>query len=73
MAELAITSGIELLTRGRPRGAFALPDVPGVAVVPARRRREVRPLLARPAGGRAADRRPTLCRRCKAAVEALPG
>jgi isoleucyl-tRNA synthetase len=34
-AELAITSGIELLTGAAPEGAFALPDVPGVAVVPA--------------------------------------
>jgi isoleucyl-tRNA synthetase len=34
-AELAITSEIELRTGAAPEGAFALPDVPGVAVVPA--------------------------------------
>ncbi len=34
-AELAITSGIELLTGAAPEGVFALADVPGVAVVPA--------------------------------------
>lgn len=34
-AGLAITSGIELRTDPPPAGAFTLPDVPGVAVVPA--------------------------------------
>jgi isoleucyl-tRNA synthetase len=34
-AELAITSEIELRTGAAPEDAFALPDVPGVAVVPA--------------------------------------
>jgi isoleucyl-tRNA synthetase len=35
MAELAITSGIELRDGEAPAGAFTLEDVPGVAVVPA--------------------------------------
>jgi isoleucyl-tRNA synthetase len=33
-AEVCITSGIELIEGPAPEGAFTLPDVPGVAVVP---------------------------------------
>jgi isoleucyl-tRNA synthetase len=33
-AEVCITSGIELMEGPAPEGAFTLPDVPGVAVVP---------------------------------------
>jgi isoleucyl-tRNA synthetase len=72
MAELAITSGIELRAGdGAPPeggGAFALPDVPGVAVVPAPAPGEkcdrcwrVLPEVTPEAGG--------LCRRC---ADALP-
>ena len=52
LAELAITSGIELRTEAAPAGAFTLTDVPGVAVVPALgRRARSAPLLAGPARG----------------------
>ena len=34
MAEIAITSQISITSAGAPDGAFQLPDVPGVAVVP---------------------------------------
>ncbi|KQT55012.1 isoleucine--tRNA ligase [Aureimonas sp. Leaf454] len=33
-AEIAITSGIEIVGDPAPEGAFTLPDVPGIAVVP---------------------------------------
>jgi len=36
-AEVCITSGIEVIDGEAPPGAFTLPDVPGVAVVPRRR------------------------------------
>jgi isoleucyl-tRNA synthetase len=35
LAEVCITSAIKVLNRAAPEGAFALPDVPGVGVVPA--------------------------------------
>ncbi len=35
LAELAITSGVELRVEVLPAGAFTLPDVPGVGVLPA--------------------------------------
>ncbi len=35
MAELCITSGMLVVEAAPPEGAFALPDVPGVAVLPA--------------------------------------
>jgi len=35
-AEVCITSGIEVIEGEAPQGAFALPDVPGVAVVPSK-------------------------------------
>ena len=35
-AEICITSGIEIIDGPAPEGAFTLPDVPGVGVVPAR-------------------------------------
>jgi isoleucyl-tRNA synthetase len=67
MAELAITSGIELTAAAAPAGAFTLPDVQGVAVVPAPARGErcprcwqVLPEVAASARG--------LCLRCDAAV-----
>ena len=33
-AEICITSGIEIIEGDAPEGAFTLPDVPGVGVVP---------------------------------------
>lgn len=36
LAEVAITSAIEIVTGPAPEGAFTLPDVPGVGVVPKR-------------------------------------
>ena len=35
-AEVCITSGIEMIAGEPPEGAFTLPDVPGVGVVPRR-------------------------------------
>jgi isoleucyl-tRNA synthetase len=35
LAEVCITSGVELIAKAPPDGAFVLPDVPGVGVVPA--------------------------------------
>ena len=37
LAEVCITSAARLLAKAPPEGAFTLPDVPGVGVVPARR------------------------------------
>ncbi len=72
LAELAITSAIELRRGRAARGAFTLPDVPGVGVVPA------------PADGEKCERcwrvlpevgtrpeHPALCLRCADAVAAL--
>jgi isoleucyl-tRNA synthetase len=68
-AELAITSGIGLRDGAAPEGAFALPDVPGVAVVPGPAEGEkcarcwrVLPEVTDEAG--------QLCRRCADAVGA---
>jgi isoleucyl-tRNA synthetase len=67
MAELAITSGIELTGGQPPEGAFTLEDVPGVAVVPAlatgekcQRCWQVLPEVVEGGLG--------LCRRCRDAV-----
>ncbi len=35
LAEVCITSGLQLVAKAPPEGAFMLPDVPGVGVVPA--------------------------------------
>jgi isoleucyl-tRNA synthetase len=72
LAEIAITSGIEIVRGPAPAGAYTDDAVPGVAVV------------ARPAEGTTCERcwkvlpevghhaaHPTLCRRCVDAVEAL--
>jgi isoleucyl-tRNA synthetase len=72
LAEIAITSGIEIVRGPAPAGAYTDDAVPGVAVV------------ARPAEGTKCERcwkvlpevghhaaHPTLCRRCVDAVEAL--
>jgi isoleucyl-tRNA synthetase len=70
LAELAITSGIEIVQGAAPEGAFTLEDVPGVAVVPAlaagekcQRCWQVLPEVSAATGH--------LCRRCADAVAAL--
>ena len=53
LAEICITSGGDLVEGEAPAGAFSLPDVPGVAVVPALASgRQMRALLAGAGGGR---------------------
>ncbi len=69
MAELCITSGVEIVIGAPPAGAFALADVPGVGVVPALARGEKCGRCwqvleeVEEAGG--------LCRRCTGAVGAM--
>jgi isoleucyl-tRNA synthetase len=72
LAELAITSGIELVAGPAPAGAFIQDEVPGVAVVPApasgekcARCWQVLPEVGEELGA------PDLCRRCAAAVATL--
>jgi isoleucyl-tRNA synthetase len=72
LAELAITSGVEVIESEPPAGAFTLEDVPGVGVVPepAAGRKCARCWQVLPeVGGEAAAR--DLCRRCTDAVAAL--
>jgi len=71
LAELAITSGIEVIEEPPPAGAFAVPDVPDVGVVPAlaegrkcARCWQVLPEVG--TGASAGD----LCRRCADALAA---
>jgi isoleucyl-tRNA synthetase len=70
LAELAITSGIELASGAAPEGAFALEDVPGVAVVPGLAEGEkcARCWQVLPEVAASPEH---LCRRCTAAVAAL--
>jgi isoleucyl-tRNA synthetase len=70
LAELAITSGIELTSGAAPEGAFALEDVPGVAVVPGLAEGEkcARCWQVLPEVAASPEH---LCRRCTAAVAAL--
>jgi isoleucyl-tRNA synthetase len=72
LAELAITSGIELVRGPAPAGAFALDEVPGVAVVPggALGHKCARCWQVLPEVGEDATA-PDLCRRCAAAVATL--
>ena len=70
LAELAITSGVEIVGDPPPAGAFTLAEVPGVAVVPSladgercARCWQVLPEVAGSERG--------LCRRCEAAVPPL--
>jgi signal peptidase II len=57
LVEICITSGGDLVAGEAPAGAFTLPDVPGVAVVPSPAEgTQVRPLLAGPGGGRQVGR-----------------
>jgi isoleucyl-tRNA synthetase len=72
LAELAITSGIELRVGAPPAGAFALDDVPGVGVVPtlATGRKCARCWQVLPEVGEQ-PAAPDLCRRCVDAIAAL--
>jgi isoleucyl-tRNA synthetase len=68
LAELAITSGIEIVAEPPPAGAFTLEDVPEVAVVPrlAAGSKCVRCWQILP---EVASSPESLCRRCTAVVE----
>ena len=70
-AEIAITSGIEILHGPPPEGAFVLEDVAGVGVSsgPAQGEKCVRCWQVLPTVGQSAAH-PELCRRCLDAVEA---
>ena len=70
LAEICITSAGDLIAGEAPAGAFALPDVTGVAVVPALASGEkcARCWQVLPEVGKSA-KHPLLCRRCEAAVE----
>jgi isoleucyl-tRNA synthetase len=72
LAELAITSGIEVREGEPPADAFTLEDVPGVGVVPERARGQkcARCWQVLPEVGEQAAA-PDLCRRCVDAVAAL--
>jgi isoleucyl-tRNA synthetase len=74
LAEIAITSGIEIAEGPPPEGAFALPDVPGVGVLPAPAEGEKceRCWRVLPEVGREPEH-PSLCLRCADAVSALAG
>ena len=67
LAEVSITSAARLIAKAPPEGAFTLPDVPGVGVVPKRARRaKVRALLAHPARRRRRSRVPrSVAARCR--------
>jgi len=69
LAEICITSGGDLALGEAPAGAFSLPDVAGVAVVPAMASGEkcARCWQVLPEVGKSA-RHPLLCRRCEQAV-----
>jgi isoleucyl-tRNA synthetase len=71
VAELAITSGIEVREAEPPDDAFVLEDVPGVGVIPmlAAGRKCARCWQVLPEVGEQASR--DLCRRCTDAVAAL--
>ncbi len=68
-AELAIVSALSLSTAPPPEGAFALPDVPGVAVVfaPAPGEKCARCWRVLPEVG-GDSTHPALCRRCTDAI-----
>jgi isoleucyl-tRNA synthetase len=70
MAELCITSGLQLRTDAPPANAFTLPDVPGVAVVPALAGGEKCARCWQVLPEVAASTR-DLCRRCDDAVAAV--
>ena len=70
LAEICITSGGQLVEGEAPAGAFALPDVAGVAVLPAPAagNKCARCWQVLPEVGKSA-KHPQLCRRCERAVE----
>jgi len=70
LAEICITSGGDLVTGDAPAGAFSLPDVAGVAVVPALASgtKCARCWQVLEEVGKSA-KHPLLCQRCEAAVE----
>ncbi|MBN9489572.1 MAG: isoleucine--tRNA ligase [Alphaproteobacteria bacterium] len=70
LAEICITSAGDLLANPSPPGAFALPEVAGVSVVPALAHGEkcARCWQVLPEVGKSA-KHPLLCQRCEAAVE----
>jgi isoleucyl-tRNA synthetase len=74
LAEIAITSDIALIDGPPPAGAFSLPDVPGVGVVPALAEGEKcdRCWRVLPEVGSCREH-PSLCSRCADAVSALAG
>ena len=71
LAEICITSGGDLVEGEAPAGAFSLPDVAGVAVVPALATGEkcARCWQVLEEVGKSA-RHPLICQRCEGAVEA---
>ncbi len=71
LAEICITSGGDLVTGDAPVGAFSLPDVAGVAVVPALASgaKCARCWQVLEEVGKSASH-PLICRRCEAAVDA---
>ncbi|MCW5748399.1 MAG: isoleucine--tRNA ligase, partial [Alphaproteobacteria bacterium] len=73
VAEICITSAATLHEADAPAGAFTLPDVAGVGVVPAAAdgQKCARCWQVLPEVG-ASSRHPDLCHRCEDAVEALP-
>ena len=72
LAEICITSGGDLVEGDAPAGAFTLPDVAGVAVVPALATGEkcARCWQVLEEVGKSA-RHPLICLRCEGAVESL--
>ena len=72
LAEICITSGGDLVEGDAPAGAFSLPDVAGVAVVPALASGEkcARCWQVLEEVGKSA-RHPLICQRCEGAVESL--
>jgi isoleucyl-tRNA synthetase len=73
LAEIAITSGIEVVEGAPAEGAFTLPDVPGIGVVPVPAQGEKCERCWRVLAevGREAEH-PSLCLRCADAVSTLP-
>ena len=71
-AELAITSGIEIVVAAPPSDAFASEDAPGVGVAPklAQGQKCVRCWQVLPEVGEQPEA-PDLCRRCADTVDAL--
>ena len=73
LAEICIVSDARLIEGEPPAGAFTLPDVQGVGVVPDRAEGEkcARCWQVLPEVGRS-QAHPTLCLRCESTVAGLP-